>query len=84
MDPKVTAHPWPTKAIPAALAGEKPSMMSSGAETATGTPKPVMPWIKLEKPQPMSSAWVRRSSASLAIARPMASMPFSLSTMLNM
>ena len=31
-------------------------MMSSGAATATGTPNPVMPWMKLEKPQPMMSA----------------------------
>ena len=83
MEPNVTAQPCPTSAIAAARAGGKPSMISSGAETATGTPNPVMPWMKLEKPQPMSSACTRRSLASAAIARPMASMPFSLSTMLN-
>ena len=58
-------------------------MMSSGAETATGTPNPVMPWMKLENPHPMSSACTSGSLASLAIVRPMASMPFSLSTMLK-
>ena len=80
----MTAQPWPTSAMPAARAGEKPSMISSGAATAMGTPKPVMPWMKLEKPQPISNACVSRSSASLAIARPIASMPFSRSTRLNM
>ena len=48
-----------------------------------GTPNPVMPWMKLENPQPMSSACVRRSSARRAIALPMALMPSSLSTRLN-
>ena len=43
MEPNVTAQPWPTSDIAAARAGEKPSMMSSGAVTATGTPNPVMP-----------------------------------------
>ena len=80
----MTAQPWPTSAIAAARAGEKPSMIRIGAATAIGTPKPVTPCTKLANPHAMSSACTSRSLDSLAIARPMASMPSSLSTRLNM
>ena len=79
----MTAQPWPTSAITAARAGGKPSMMSSGAATATGTPKPVTPWMKLEKPQPMMSACASGSLVKALMRRPMASMPFSRSSRLN-
>ena len=82
MEPNVTAQPWPTNAIAAARAGVKPSMMSSGAATATGTPNPVMPWMKLEKPQPMMSACASPSPARAVMLRPIESMAFSLSSTL--
>ena len=84
MEPKDTAQPWPTSTMAAARAGRKPAIIINGAATATGTPKPVMPWMKLEKPQAMSSACASRSSVTRAMARPMTSMPPTRSTTLYM
>ena len=69
-EPKLTAQPCPMQAIITAWTGVKPSPTSSGAATATGTPKPPMPCKKEANSQPSSRPCIVRSAVSAGSTRP--------------
>ncbi len=82
MEPKVTAHEWPTRTETADKTGENPSISIKGATTATGTPKPAMPCMKPENTQANNNACPRRGLTRPEIDLPITPMPPRLSTVL--
>ena len=65
--PNATGAVLPINDSPAAGSGLNPRPISIAAEIATGVPKPAAPSMNAPKLKAISSAWMRRSSASPAI-----------------